>query len=82
MVPEGRTVECEIASKRVRVGGLVSIGASFGADGDPVTSRETFLHLMPDTPQGQHRDGTDSSAAWRPTRPVARRRRVSFCRRM
>ncbi|MCX5932542.1 MAG: ABC transporter, partial [Cyanobacteria bacterium] len=31
---EGRTVESEIGGKRVRVGGLVALGVSFGADGN------------------------------------------------
>jgi putative ABC transport system permease protein len=49
---EGRTVESEIGGKRVRVAGLVSLGASFGADGNVLTSSETFLHLLPNTPAG------------------------------
>jgi putative ABC transport system permease protein len=36
----------------VRVEDLVSLGASFGADGNMLTSRETFLKLMPSTPPG------------------------------
>ena len=49
---EGRTVESEIAGKRVRVAGLIGLGASFGADGNLLTSRETFLDLIPNTPSG------------------------------
>ena len=49
---EGRTVETEVAGKRVRVVGLVSLGPSFGADGNLLTSRETFLELLPSTPPG------------------------------
>ncbi len=49
---EGRTVETEVAGKRVRVAGLVSLGPSFGADGNMITSRETFLRLLPSTPPG------------------------------
>jgi putative ABC transport system permease protein len=48
----GRVVETEVAGKRVRVAGLVSLGPSFGADGNLLTSRETFLQLMPQTPPG------------------------------
>jgi putative ABC transport system permease protein len=44
---EGRTVETEVAGKRVRVSGLVSLGPSFGADGNMLTSRETYLRLLP-----------------------------------
>ena len=49
---EGRTVETELAGKRVRVAGLVSLGPSFGADGNLLTSRETFLELLPSNPPG------------------------------
>ncbi len=49
---EGRTVETEVAGKRVRVAGLVALGPSFGADGNLITSRETFLKLLPSTPPG------------------------------
>jgi putative ABC transport system permease protein len=49
---EGRTVETEVAGKRVRVSGLVSLGPSFGADGNMLTSRETYLRLLPSTPPG------------------------------
>jgi putative ABC transport system permease protein len=45
-------VETEVAGKRVRVAGLVSLGPSFGADGNMLTSSETFLQLVPDTPPG------------------------------
>ncbi|MFN9623729.1 MAG: ABC transporter permease DevC [Cyanobacteriota bacterium] len=49
---EGRTVETEVAGKRIRVAGLVSLGPSFGADGNMLTSGETFLQLLPNTPPG------------------------------
>ncbi len=49
---EGRIVETELAGKRVRVAGLVRLGPSFGADGNLLTSRETFLDLLPSTPPG------------------------------
>ncbi len=49
---QGRTVETEVAGKRVRVAGLVSLGPSFGADGNMLTSRETLLRLLPSTPPG------------------------------
>ena len=49
---EGRTVETEIAGNRVRVGGLVSLGTSFGADGNLLTSTETFLDIAPQKPRG------------------------------
>jgi putative ABC transport system permease protein len=49
---QGKVVETEVAGKRVRVAGLVALGPSFGADGNVITSRETFLRLMPNTPPG------------------------------
>lgn len=49
---EGRVVESEIAGKRVRVAGLIGLGTSFGADGNLLTSSETFLDLLPNTPPG------------------------------
>jgi putative ABC transport system permease protein len=66
---EGRTVETEVAGKRIRVAGLVSMGPSFGADGNMLTSSETFLQLMPNTPPGsielgliRLRSGADATA--------------------
>ena len=49
---QGRIVESEVAGKRVRVAELVSLGPSFGADGNLITSRETFLKLLPTNPPG------------------------------
>jgi putative ABC transport system permease protein len=49
---DGRTVDAEVSGKRVRVVGLVELGASFGADGNLITSRETFHQLLPDMPAG------------------------------
>ncbi|MFM8525881.1 MAG: ABC transporter permease DevC [Cyanobacteriota bacterium] len=49
---QGRTVDSEVAGHRVRVAGLVSLGPSFGADGNMITSRETFLTLLPSTAPG------------------------------
>jgi putative ABC transport system permease protein len=69
---QGKVVETEVAGKRVRVADLVSLGASFGADGNMLTSRETFLKLMPSTPPGSIElglirlaPGTDIQAASR-----------------
>jgi putative ABC transport system permease protein len=49
---QGRTIDTEVGGKRVRVAGLVSLGPSFGADGNLLTSSETFLSLLPNTPPG------------------------------
>jgi putative ABC transport system permease protein len=48
----GKVVETEVAGQRVRVSGLVRLGPSFGADGNLITSRETFRSLLPNTPRG------------------------------
>ena len=49
---QGRTVESEISGQRVRVAGLIELGTSFGADGNLLTSSDTFLDLLPNTPPG------------------------------
>tara|TARA_B100000900_G_scaffold210906_1_gene178767 strand:+ start:1674 stop:2840 length:1167 start_codon:yes stop_codon:yes gene_type:complete len=48
----GKKVETEVAGKRIKVEGLVALGPSFGADGNLITSRETFLRLLPSNPKG------------------------------
>ena len=67
---QGRTVESEIGGKRVRVAGLVALGTSFGADGNLLTSHETYLKLLPNTPPGsievgliRLRPGSNAAAA-------------------
>jgi putative ABC transport system permease protein len=42
----GRTVTTEVGNRRVRVGGLFELGASFGADGNLVTSDLNFLRIF------------------------------------
>ncbi len=66
---DGRIVESEISGKRVRVAGLIELGSSFGADGNLLTSSETFLELLPNTPPGsievglvRLQQGTDAEA--------------------
>ncbi len=66
---DGRTVESEISGKRVRVAGLIELGSSFGADGNLLSSSETFLDLLPNTPPGsievglvRLQQGTDADA--------------------
>ena len=66
----GRTVESEFNGKKVRVAGLVGLGTSFGADGNLLTSQETYLELLPNTPPGsievgliRLRAGADADAA-------------------
>ena len=75
----GQVVESEVAGQRLRVSGLVELGPSFGADGNLITSRETFRSLLPSTARGsielgliRLRDGADPDAvadrlrAWLP----------------
>ena len=49
---QGKVIETEVAGKRIRVAGLVKLGPSFGADGNLITSRETFFKLLPGSPPG------------------------------
>ncbi len=44
---QGEIVETEVRSRRVRVGGLFTLGASFGADGNLITSDLNFLRIFP-----------------------------------
>ena len=48
----GKDVTTEVGSRRIRVGGLFSLGASFGADGNIVTSDLNFLRLFPRRKKG------------------------------
>ncbi len=59
----GKKVETEVAGKRVIVEGLVELGPSFGADGNLITSRETYLKLFPANPQGSIEIGLVKLAA-------------------
>jgi putative ABC transport system permease protein len=43
---QGKTVETEVDNRRVRVEGLFTLGASFGADGNLVTSDLNFLRIF------------------------------------
>jgi putative ABC transport system permease protein len=40
---QGKDITTEVASRRIRVGGLFTLGASFGADGNMITSDLNFL---------------------------------------
>lgn len=50
---QGRTVRTEVGTRRIQVGGLIQLGASFGADGNIVTSDLNFLRLFPNRDPGQ-----------------------------
>lgn len=43
---QGKPVETELDNRRVKVGGLFALGASFGADGNVVTSDLNFLRIF------------------------------------
>jgi putative ABC transport system permease protein len=43
---EGKTVTTEVASRRIKVGGLFSLGASFAADGNIITSDLNYIRLF------------------------------------
>ncbi|MBW4636300.1 MAG: ABC transporter permease DevC [Iphinoe sp. HA4291-MV1] len=44
---QGRTVAAEVNNRRIKVGGLFTLGASFGADGNLITSDVNFLRIFP-----------------------------------
>ena len=43
---EGKTVIAEVRRRRIKVGGLFTLGASFGADGNLITSDINFLRIF------------------------------------
>jgi putative ABC transport system permease protein len=43
----GKVIQTEVDSRRVEVGGLFKLGASFGADGNLITSDLNFLRIFP-----------------------------------
>lgn len=49
---QGDRVTAEIGRHRVRIGGLFTLGASFTADGNIITSDLNFWRLFPDRPTG------------------------------
>jgi putative ABC transport system permease protein len=48
----GKEVKTEIDGRQVKVGGLFTIGATFGADGNLITSDLNFLRLFPNRNKG------------------------------
>ncbi|MEC4816298.1 MAG: ABC transporter permease DevC, partial [Scytonema sp. PMC 1069.18] len=44
---QGKTITAEVRNRRVKVGGLFTLGASFGADGNLITSDINFLRIFP-----------------------------------
>ncbi|MEH1834334.1 MAG: ABC transporter permease DevC [Nostoc sp.] len=49
---QGKTVTAEVRRRRVKVGGLFTLGASFGADGNLITSDINFMRIFPNRQQG------------------------------
>lgn len=49
---QGRVVETEAGQRRVRVGGLFQMGATFGADGNIITSDLNFLRMFQERQRG------------------------------
>lgn len=47
------TLEAQVNDQTVQVTGLFTLGASFGADGNIITSDSTFLKLFPEHPANQ-----------------------------
>ncbi|MEH2419826.1 MAG: ABC transporter permease DevC [Nostoc sp.] len=49
---QGKTVTAEVRRRRIKVGGLFTLGASFGADGNLITSDINFMRIFPNRQQG------------------------------
>lgn len=49
---QGKTIKTEVGGRQIKVGGLVELGASFGSDGNLVTSDVNFLRLFKDRERG------------------------------
>lgn len=49
---QGKTVTAEVRRRQIKVGGLFTLGASFGADGNLITSDVNFLRIFNDRQPG------------------------------
>ncbi|NEO58956.1 MAG: FtsX-like permease family protein [Moorea sp. SIO4G2] len=49
---QGKQITTEVKQRRLRVGGLFTLGASFAADGNVITSDLNFFRLFPDRHRG------------------------------
>ncbi len=49
---QGKTVTAEVRRRLIKVGGLFTLGASFGADGNLITSDVNFLRIFNNRQQG------------------------------
>lgn len=52
LLKQNKPVKAEVSGRKVRVGGLFSMGASFAADGNILTSDTNFLRLFTDRQRG------------------------------
>jgi putative ABC transport system permease protein len=52
LIASGKTVTTEVSSRKIKVDGLFSLGASFAADGNIITSDTNFLRMFPDRQRG------------------------------
>jgi putative ABC transport system permease protein len=52
LLQQNKPVKAEVSGRKVTVGGLFSMGASFAADGNIITSDTNFLRLFPDRQKG------------------------------
>jgi putative ABC transport system permease protein len=51
-IDQGKTVTAEVRRRRIKVGGLFTLGASFGADGNLITSDVNFLRIFNNRQRG------------------------------
>lgn len=47
-IEQGKSVNTEVDGRKVKVGGIFELGASFGADGNIITSDQNFLRIFAD----------------------------------
>lgn len=52
LIKQQETVTAEVSFRKVRVGGLFTMGASFAADGNIITSDTNFLRIFPERQKG------------------------------
>ncbi|WP_199197690.1 ABC transporter permease DevC [Chroococcidiopsis sp. CCALA 051] len=49
---QGKKITAEVGGRRIKVGGIAELGASFGSDGNLITSDQNFLRLFKDRKYG------------------------------
>ncbi len=52
LLAQNKVIKAEVDSRKVTVGGIFTMGASFAADGNILTSDTNFLRLFPDRQKG------------------------------